>query len=308
MRVTDSFRFQLYTATLSTLKAQMDNATNQIASGKKVLVPADDPTSYAQNMQITAEQSQNTQYASNLNSLQAQGAYYETSLNSVGDLLTTVKQLVVQMSSATVDASSRSAAADQVNTIISQLAAIGNTKVGNTYIFGGKKGNAPPYQADGTFSGTNDVAKVAVDSSTTVNAGISGNTIFNGTVSGEGVTLNGTAQPNIDIFGTLKQLSADLAANDTGALQTDSTNVDNCIDLTSNNLAYAGTYTKNISSLLTTNATTGTTLTETSSNLVDVDTAAAYSDYTTLSTAYQAALYVMAKVESLSILNYLPPA
>jgi flagellar hook-associated protein 3 FlgL len=301
MRVTDSFRFQTYTATLSTLESQMDTLTNQVASGKKVLVPSDDPASYARNMQITAEQSQNTQYASNLNSLQANGAYYQTSLNSIGDILTTVKQLAVQMSSSTVDASSRSAAADQVDSYIQQLAAVGNTKVGDTYIFGGEKANGAAYTLDSTtnsvtFNGTDNVAKVAVNSSTTVDASISGNTVFTGTVNGQ----------NVDIFATLQQFGNDLANNDTAAVQADLTDIGNCVDLTANNLAYVGTYTKNISSLLTTNTTTGTTLTETSDNLVDVDTAQAYSDYTTLSTAYQAALYVMSKAESLSILNYLP--
>jgi flagellar hook-associated protein 3 FlgL len=301
MRVTDSFRFQTYTATLSTLESQMDTLTNQIASGKKVLVPSDGPASYAQNMQITAEQSQNTQYASNLNSLQANGAYYQTSLNSMGDILTTVQQLAVQMSSSTVDASSRTAAANQVAGYIQQLAALGNTKVGDTYIFGGEKANGAAYTLDSTtnsvtFNGTDNVAKVAVSSSTTVDAGISGNTIFTGTVNGQ----------SVDIFATLQQFGNDLANNDTAALQTDLTNIGNCVDLTSNNLAYVGTYTQNISSLLATNTTTGTTLTQTSDNLVDVNTAQAYSDYTTLSTAYQAALYVMSKAESLSILNYLP--
>ncbi len=301
MRVTDGFRFQTYTATLSTLESQMDTLTNQIASGKKVLAPSDDPTSYAQNMQITAEQSQNTQYASNLNSLQANGAYYQTSLNSMGNILTAVQQLAVQMSSATVNASSRTAAAGQVDGYIQQLAALGNTKVGNTYIFGGEKANGAAYTLDSTtnsvtFNGTDNVAKVAVNSSTTIDASISGNTIFTGTVNGQ----------NVDIFATLQQFGNDLANNDTGAIQTDLTNINNCTDLTANNLAYVGTYTKNISSLLTTNTTTGTTLTQTSSNLVDVDTAQAYSDYTTLSTAYQAALYVMSKAENLSIMNYLP--
>ena len=135
-----------------------------------------------------------------------------------------------------------------------------------------------------------------MNTSTTINAGISGNTVFTGTVNGQ----------NVDIFATLQQFGADLASNDTTALQTDLTNIGNCVNLTSNNLAYVGTYTQNISSLVTTNTTTGTTLTQTSGNLVDVDTAQAYSDYTTLSTAYQAALYVMSKAESLSILNYLP--
>ena len=298
MRVTDSFMFQTYADTLSTLKSQMDTLTNQVASGKQVILPSDNPSSYAENMQITAEQSQNTQYASNLNSLKAQGAYYQTSLDSIGNILTSVKQLAVQMSSATVTATSRAAAASQVEGYIQQLAAVGNTKMGDTYIFGGEKANVAPYQADGSLTGgvpIGGVAQVTVNSSTTIDAGISGDTIFG--------TGNGST---VDIFTILNNFSNDLANNDTGALQTDLTNIGSCVDLTANNLAYVGTYTQNISSLLSTNTTAGTTLTQTSDNMVDVNTAQAYSDYTTLSTAYQAALYVMSKAESLSILNYLP--
>ncbi|MGD0231310.1 MAG: flagellar hook-associated protein FlgL, partial [Syntrophorhabdales bacterium] len=256
MRVADAFRFQVYTSTLSTLEAQMDNATTQIASGKKVNVPSDDPASYAQNLQITAELSQNTQYGNNLNSLQTTASYYNTSLNTISNVLTSVEQLVVQQSSSTVDANSRSTAAGEVNDLIQQLVTVGNTKVGDTYIFGGKNSNEAPYTLDSstnsvTFNGTNDVAKVAVDSSSTVDAGISGNTVFTGTADGQ----------SVNIFDTLQQLSQDLQNNDTTALQTDLTNVDACVDLTANNLSYVGTYTKNITNLLNANATANTTLT-----------------------------------------------
>jgi len=296
MRVADSFRYQLYVSTLSNLKAQMDQATGEVASGKKVQVPSDDPAAYSQNLELLAEQSQNSQYKGNLTSLQALSGYYQTSLNTVSNLLTTVKQLAVQMTSDTVDATSRATAASQVNDIISQLVAVGNTKVGGTYIFGGMKADTAPYQANGTFSGTSGVGQVAVDASTTMAAGISGNTVFNGTVNGQAV----------NIFTTLSQFATDLANNDAGGLQTDLTNLENCVNLTANNLSYVGTYADNINSLLTTNANADTTITQRSSSLVNVDMAQAISDYTTLSTAYQAALYMMAKVESLSILNYLP--
>ena len=56
-----------------------------------------------------------------------------------------------------------------------------------------------------TFNGTDNVAKVAVNTSTTVDAGISGNTVFTGTVNGQ----------TVDIFATLQQFGSDLANNDT---------------------------------------------------------------------------------------------
>jgi flagellar hook-associated protein 3 FlgL len=306
MRVGDAFTYQVYQTQLSNLKTQMDQTTQEIASGKQVMVPSDNPSSYAQNLQILAEQSQNSQYKSNLDSLQALGSYYTTSVNQVGNILSSVQQLATEQASSTVNADSRTSAAQTVNDLIQQLTTLGNTKVGDTYIFGGTKSNTPAYSTDGTFVGSAQVGQVAVGSSTTVDAGISGQTIFNGTISGETVTLGGVSQSNIDIFGVLKQFSQDLGANNTSALQTDMANISSCVDLTANNLAYVGTYTGNINNLLTSNSTANTTLATDSSNLVNVDMAKAISDYSTLSTAYQAALYTMAKVESISILNYLP--
>ncbi len=154
-----------------------------------------------------------------------------------------------------------------------------------------------------TFQGSATVGQVAVNSSSTVDAGISGQTIFTGAADGQ----------SVDIFQTLQTFASDLAntanlsaAQQTAALQTDLGNINKCVDLTADNLAYVGTYTQNINNLLTTNTNANTTLAQDSSNLVNVDMAKAVSDYTTLSTAYQAALYTMSKVESLNILNYMP--
>ena len=207
MRVADNFRYQLYQTTLSNLKAQMDQTTQEVASGKKVMVPSDDPSSYAQNLQILTQQSQNTQYKSNLDSLQALGSYYQTAVNSMGNILSSVQQLAVEQASSTADANSRSSAAQQVNDIIQQFVTLGNTKVGDTYVFGGTKANNPAYAADGTFLGSAQVGQVAVNSSTTVDAGISGQTIFTGTANGQ----------SVDIFQTLQTFSQDLSTNNTSS-------------------------------------------------------------------------------------------
>lgn len=295
MRVTDAYRFEVYKKNLSDLKAKMDKATTQVSSGKKVLLPADDPGAFSKNIEITSELSRNEQYKKNLNSLQTAGSYYQTALNTLSNILTTVQQLAVQDSSDTVDADSRSAAADQIDDIISQLVAVGNTKVGSTYLFGGKASNTAPYAADGTFSGTSDVTKVSVDSATTVDGSISGNRIFKGTVDGNAV----------DIFATLTKFSSDLRSNDASGIRADLDSINNCVTLTANNLAYVGTYTANIKSLLTSNTTASTSLTEISSSLVGADLAEAITDYSTISTAYQAALLTMSKVMSLNILDYM---
>ena len=309
MRIGDNFTYQLYVTQLSNLKVQMNQASEEVASGKKVMVPSDDPSSYAQNLQVLAEQSQNTQYGKNLSTLQTNGAYYDTAVNSIGNILGSIQQLAIEQTSSTVGSDSRTSAVSQVNDLIQQLATVGNTKVGDTYIFGGTKSNNPAYTVDTssgapvvTFTGSTAVGQVAVNNSTTVAAGISGQSIYTGTVNGQ----------SVDIFQTLQTFASDLAnkanlstTQQTAALQTDLGNINNCVELAGNDMAYVGTYTKNIGNLITTTTNANTALAQGSSSLVDADTAKVISDYSTLSTAYQAALYTMSKVESLNILQYL---
>ena len=107
MRVADGFRYELYKTNLSILKEKMDNTSTKVASGRRVLVPSDDPASFSKNMELDAQKNANTQFRRNLNALAARGKYYETSINTITDLLTRAKELAIQMASDTVDAQSR---------------------------------------------------------------------------------------------------------------------------------------------------------------------------------------------------------
>ncbi len=226
------------------------------------------------------------QYKSNLTSLQTLSGYYQNSLNTISNILTSAKQLAVQMASDTQDATTRAAAASQVNGDGRASSWPWRTQRSGIRIYSAEmNAEAAPYSRTAHSSVPASVGQVAVDSSSTMAAGISGNTIFDGSLNGQ----------TVNIFTTLSQFATDLSNNDTDALQTDLNNIGNCVDATANNLSYVGTYANNISSLLTTNSNTDTALSTTSSDLVSVDMAQAVSDYTTLSTAYQAAIYTLAK-------------
>jgi flagellar hook-associated protein 3 FlgL len=306
VRVSDSFRYNIYKNNLSALKEKMDKTTSMISSQRKILVPSDDPVAFARNVEIGSQLNANTQYIRNLNSLKTTASYYETSINTITDLMTRVKELATQALSDTMDENGRTIIAEEIDGIIGQLAAVGNTKVGNTYIFGGKQANEIPYtlqpdpdnptDPDASYyqfrSGSAGVTKVAMDSSTTIDSGIIGSKVFDGAV---------------DIFKTLKTFSNDLKASTTdhASLDADFGDINTFIDETANNLAYVGTYTRKIETFLTANETRELTLTTAASDLMDVDPVSAITDYTALSNAYESSLYIMSKVRDLSILNYL---
>jgi flagellar hook-associated protein 3 FlgL len=95
------------------------------------------------------------------------------------DLLTSAKQLAVTQGSDQMDAASRKTAAIQIEGIIENLVTLGNTKIGNTYAFGGNKSDKAAFVLNDadysvSFKGSDDVPEVYVDGTTKKNLGISG--------------------------------------------------------------------------------------------------------------------------------------
>ena len=70
---------------------------DEISSGKKVNVPSDNPVVYAQVSLITAQQSANTQYNTNLQAIQSFGTTYESTFDNINGLLTQAKQLALRV-------------------------------------------------------------------------------------------------------------------------------------------------------------------------------------------------------------------
>jgi flagellar hook-associated protein 3 FlgL len=291
MRIADRLRYEIFKSNLGSIKTKIDANQTMIASGKRILKPSDDPAVIGRSMQIQAEKSAGEQYKRNLDKLKMTGTFYETSVDTIQDLLTRAKELAVSMSSGNMDATARKAAAEEVDGIIQQLVTVGNTKVAGTYIFGGKKGISAPYSASGTFSGTDEVNQIAVDGGSTMDAGISGSRIFEG--------------DGVNIFTALQAFQQHLSDNDVSGVRGDLDTIDDAIDLTTNNLSYVGTYSQRIDTMIDANTTKDLNLTTTQSELIDGDMTQLIADYNTLSTAYQSVLYTMSKLQDLSILNYM---
>jgi flagellar hook-associated protein 3 FlgL len=302
MRVSDSIRYQTFKNNAAALKDRIDKNQQMVASQKKILSPSDDPVAMSKSIQLDAQKGMNNQYARNLNTLGMYGSMYETSLNTVQDSLSRAKQLAISANSDTMDAAGRKASAEEIKKMIEQLVAVGNTKVGNTYIFGGKKTSSPPFTLDldpasptyysVTYNGTADVADVFVSSGQTEKLGISGQRIFD--------PGGGT-----DIFVTLKNFKDALENNVKTSIGNSITALDKTIDLTTTNTSYVGTYTGSIETITKTLQSNSDTLTGVISEMMDADMVDLISQYTLLTNAYEASLASMAKLQQMNVLNYL---
>jgi flagellar hook-associated protein 3 FlgL len=296
VRVTDRLRFETFKTTLGRIKGDLDVVQEQMASQKKILHPSDDAVGFSKAMELEAEQERIARYKTNLEGLETLGAMYDSSVMNIQDLLTRVKEITVSQSSDTASADTRKTSAEEVTGIIEQLVTLGNTKVGNTYIFGGKKSDTAPFVLDDadysvTFQGSTEVTSVFVDKGEYEKAGISGSDIFYG--------------GSFGIFEVLKDLKDALETNDADSIRDALTTVETALDLTENNIAYVGAYTSKIENFIEIQDAKQLRYSETISDLMDADMVELVSDFNTLSNAYQYSLYSMSKLQALSILNYL---
>lgn len=144
MRVT---QMTFYRQTLYEMQRQNEAQyilNNQYASGKRISAPSDDPIGaiWAQDSHRTKDYVD--QYQTNVGHAQDWVGLAEGQMASMSDLLARAKELAEQMSTGTYTADQREAVALDVEAIISQLVAIGNSEINDNYIFGGTRTQAQP--------------------------------------------------------------------------------------------------------------------------------------------------------------------
>jgi len=144
MRVTDSGMSLNYLASINQAREQIMDLQGQVASGKRVQKPSDDPVAIGSIMRLQTSLDQNAQYSQNISA--GKGIIDATTgaLDSLSDLLTTLKQTVTSaVNASTTEALSTDA--DTVDQLLGEAVDIANTRFGGKYIFGGTQTLDSPF-------------------------------------------------------------------------------------------------------------------------------------------------------------------
>lgn len=186
MRISDSIRYKLFQMNVSKVGQQLDDIEKKISTQRNINAPSDDPIKYTTNVLYDAERRMVGQYNNNLQRLNTMISMYDVSLSAVGSQLDYLTQLANNFDAMSHDL--RLSAIEQVKGIIDQFVTIGNTKLGNAYIFGGQQADVPPFQLNNDYSVAytvgqegEDATKIFVDKAQTGQYGISGRAAFYGT-------------------------------------------------------------------------------------------------------------------------------
>ncbi|MEI4769592.1 flagellar hook-associated protein FlgL [Psychrobacillus sp. FJAT-51614] len=156
MRVTQSMLSNNMLRNLSTSYSKMGTLQEQINSGKKITRPSQDPVVAIKGIGYRTDLGKVEQYQRNLGEVNNWLDSSDDALDKVGIALRRVQELVTQASTDTITPEDRTKIEKEITQIKGQIRDLGNTKVGDKYIFSGTK-TLEPLFTDTTLAGENIV-------------------------------------------------------------------------------------------------------------------------------------------------------
>lgn len=127
----------------------LSRTQEQLATGKRVLSPSDDPVAATQILALQKNTDITSQYQDNITYIKNRLGIEDELINSATNVIQRVRELTVQAANITNSDKDRQAISQEVQQRLEELMGIANTKDPNgEYIFGGYKGEIPPITFD----------------------------------------------------------------------------------------------------------------------------------------------------------------
>jgi len=190
MRVSTS---QIYSSGLDSIQrqqAEVSRVQQQLASGKRILTPSDDPGGAVQALQFKESMARLEQYSRNGGMAELRLRQEEAVLGQVIDGMQRVRELAIQGNNATQTPETRRAIATEVRQQLDQLYNLANTRDANgEYMFAGIASLDRPFSptaAGAVYNGSAQTRDIALSDIQRVRLGDSGADVFMGIVEGNG--------------------------------------------------------------------------------------------------------------------------
>ncbi|MCO7124994.1 flagellar hook-associated protein FlgL [Sporolactobacillus shoreicorticis] len=256
MRVTQSMMANNLLRNISGGYSQLADYQSQLASGKKITRPSQDPVVATMGISYRTDVNHVEQYQRNVTNAYKWLDSSDDALKQVDDALNRIRELTNEASTDTYTADQRAAAGVEVDQLIQQLVTLGNTQVGGQYIFSGSDSAHPllSQASDGTVSIVADLSQpdfsVAVNDGIQITINVKPEAVFNDQLFQD---LNQLKKDLTEGTATGSQISAHLTEIDTHLDEVSSAQADlgaktNRIDLTKNRLAEQKTVATNVMS------------------------------------------------------------
>lgn len=300
MRISSSTLYEGGVTSLNDQLAKLVKTQQQIATGRRILTPEDDPSGAALALEEEKALGVSNQYVANISRARSTLSLEETVLTSTSRVLQDARQLVVNAGNPTLSSANRAALATSLRSHYDELLAQANSKDGQGgYLFAGYKSSTQPFtQATGAgvYAGDQGQLKIQISASRQLAISDSGQELFN-----PGAT-NGS-----DIFDTLEDFITALNSGTISAadLNTALTQIDTAANNVLRVRATIGSRLNELDATENTNLDSAFQYESSLSNIRDLDYTRAITDLTRQQTSLEAAQKSFVSVQGLSLFNYI---
>lgn len=296
MRVTAKITADNALYNIQQARTKLDKINEQISSGRYINRPGDDPIGTRQLLDLDSKIKEGQQYRSNIVKGNLWQKITESALGGVASVIKQIRQLNATITNGSTDATIRQNAVSQYQALKGQLIDMGNTQIGDQYIFGGFETRQRPFSnADNLFHGTPDGLNVEISKDSTLQLNVPGDQVLLGT----------GAYGSVNILNELDNLINAVSANDPLAIQAAATAMDKGAAQVNNALSDVASKMIRLDSMDKLLVNNENALESVLSSIQNVDYAKAATELNQQKTAFEAALSATAKVSSLSLLDYL---
>lgn len=204
MRIATNMLYDAGVNAINRQTASVLQLQQQVATGRRILAPSDDPVAAARALEVTQSKDIVAQYSTNQGNANSSLGLAEAQLTSVGDMLGRIKELTVQAGNATLSSNDRKSIAFELRARFDELVGIANSADGQgQYIFSGYMGSTKPFGGNVDYlnsgneidyQGDDGQRRLQVSATRMLEVSDSGNDVFNRIRNGNGyfVTNYGT--------------------------------------------------------------------------------------------------------------------
>lgn len=208
MRVSTAMIYNNGTTGFQDRASELLQIQSQLASGKRVVSPSDDPIAAATALVVTQAKNVNAQWTTNQGTATDALGTIDTTLSSVSDLISYIKQRAIQAGNGSLNSSDMQSIATDLSARFDQMMGLANTNdPQGGFLFGGYRTNSQPFvgtESSGvTYLGDQGSRSIQVSETRVIPTSNSGNDVFvnipgvNGSFTTAAAATN-TSQATID--------------------------------------------------------------------------------------------------------------
>lgn len=324
MRIATPTIFERGVSAMLDNQADLSHTELQLATGRRVLSPSEDPAAAARILDLNREVETVTQFQRNIERARSRLELEDATLDGADNLLQRVRELTVQAANETYSAADRVAISYEIEQLRDEMLGLANTRDANgEYIFAGYQGGASPAAFDenpagsGSYRYNGDLGQrlIRISHDRQIADGDNGHDVFVDIATSLDADGDGTSDGSRDLFETLNNLVTALQgggfppaatpAEDANNIRNYLTDLDLALDSLLDTRAKAGARINALTEQEQVNEDFLLSMQNTRSAEEDLDYAEAVSRFQQQLTALQAAQQSFTRIQDLNLFNFL---